>query len=544
MGAPSSAAPRSGPDGSSAASMPRFETPASARILVVEDEHVVGLDLQVRLTRLGHSVVVAHSGEEAIEQVAHSPFDLVLMDIRLKGGLDGIEAAHRIRGSFDIPIIYLTAYADNHTVERARFTEPYGYILKPFQERELRAAIEVALQRHAQDRIRSTQQRLQRFLAEASAHMAKSLDYQAVARSTAELLVPQYADWCLIHLRERDDVVPAFGFAHPTSVATPFSPGRMVQTVETTARSELVPDVGDPELLREAFGPQHFESLRELGARSLLCVPLVARQQVLGSLAFVAGRMRPPYGRTEQDAAEDLARNLAIALDNALLYRQAQHAIEMRDEVLAVVSHDLRAPLWAIMMAAEHLIADPEVAGTGKGIARSAERMNRLIGDLLDASAINAGRLTLQIGKHRADELVRESIETFRSQAELRQISIDASSVDPVELACDRDRMLQVMANLLDNALRFTPRQGRVEVSARRQDGKVRFAVRDTGPGIEPEQLPHLFDRFWRLGSRRDGAGLGLFIAKGIVAAHGGTLGVETAAGQGSTFHFDLDVED
>lgn len=543
MGAPSSAAQWRGPDGSAAVPAPRFETPASARILVVEDEHVVGLDLQVRLTRMGHSVVVAHSGEEAIEQVARSPFDLVLMDIRLKGVVDGIEAARRIRGSFDVPIIYLTAYADNHTVERARFTEPYGYILKPFQERELRAAIEIALQRHAQDRIRSAQQRLQRFLAEASVQMAKSLDYQAVARSTAELVVPRYADWCSIHLRERDNVVPAFAFAYPDGHDVGGPPGHLVETVEATGRPELVMVGRDLDVLRDAFGEQHFEPLRALGARSLLCVPLVARQQVLGSLAFVAGRSRPPYGPTEQAAAEDLARGLAIALDNALLYRQAQHAIEMRDEVLAVVSHDLRAPLWAIVMAAEHLIDDPEVRATGKGIARSAERMNRLIGDLLDASAINAGRLALQIGTHRADALVREAIETFRSQAELRQISIDTSAVEPALVSCDRDRVLQVMSNLLGNALRFTPRQGHIEVSARREDGKVRFAVRDSGPGIAPEQLPHLFERFWRSGGRRDGAGLGLFIAKGIVAAHGGTLAVETATGQGSTFHFALDAE-
>src|SRR5690606_8986839 len=110
---------------------------------------------------------------------------------------------------------------------------------------------------------------------------------------------------------------------------------------------------------------------------------------------------------------------------------------------------------------------------------------------------------------HRADALVREAIETFRSQAELRQISIDTSAVEPALVSCDRDRVLQVMSNLLGNALRFTPRQGHIEVSARREDGKVRFAVRDSGPGIAPEQLPHLFERFWRSGGRRDGAGLG-----------------------------------
>lgn len=543
MGARSSASQSIGPDGSSAAREVRLDAPSSAHILVVEDEHVVGLDLQVRLTRMGHSVVVAHSGEEAIEQVARSLFDLVLMDIRLKGTLDGIEAARTIRNMFDVPFIYVTAYADNHTIERARYTEPYGYIVKPFQERELRAAIEIALQRHAQDRLRSEQQRLQRFLADACALMTRSLDYRAVARSTAELLVPRYADWCLIHLRERENVMPAFAFAQPSARASAVTLGRMLEDVEDDRRPQLVTRISDLDALREQLGLQHVDTLREIGARSLVCVPLRAREQVLGSLALVSGRMRPPYAAPDLAFAEDLGQRLAIALDNALLYREAERAIAMRDDVLAIVSHDLRTPLWTIMMGAEGLAANREVCKTGKAIIRSAERMNRLIGDLLDASAINAGRLALQFGNHRADELVREAIDTFRSQAEIRHIVIDGEPAESVDVSCDRDRVLQVLSNLIDNALRFTPRRGRVDVSAHRHDGYVRFSVRDTGPGIEPEHQRHLFERFWRVRGRRDGAGLGLYIAKGIVTAHGGSLAVDTALGRGSTFYFDLRAE-
>ena len=543
MVATSSASQGIGPDGSSAVHEVRLDAPSSARILVVEDEHVVGLDLQVRLSRMGHAVAVAHSGEEAVEQVARSLFDLVLMDIRLKGTLDGIEAARTIRNTFDVPIIYVTAYADNHTIERARFTEPYGYIVKPFQERELRAAIEIALQRHAQDRMRSEQQRLQRFLADASASMTTSLDYRAVARSTAELLVPRYADWCLIHLRQREDVVPAFALAQPAPRDGAITPGHMLEAVEADRRSQLVAKIPDLDTLREQLGVEHLDVMRDIGARSLLCVPLLAREQVLGSLALVSGRMRPPYAPSDLVFAEDLAQRLAIALDNALLYREAERAIAMRDDVLAIVSHDLRTPLWTIMMGAEGLTSDLEVCNTGKAIIRSAERMNRLIGDLLDASAINAGRLALQIGSHRADDLVREAIDTFRSQAEVRHVVIDGEPAETVDVSCDRDRILQVLSNLIDNGLRFTPRSGRVDVTAHRRGDYVRFSVRDTGPGIEPEQMPHLFDRFWRVRGRRDGAGLGLYIAKGIVAAHGGTIHVDTTPGRGSTFSFELCAE-
>lgn len=533
----------SAPDASPTLVEQPADVPVSARILVVEDEHVVALDLQVRLARMGHLVVVTHSGEEAVEKAAEMPFDLVLMDIKLKGAMDGVEAARTIRRAFDVPIIYLTAYADNHTLDRARYTEPYGYILKPFQERELKAAIEIALQRHAHDRMRSEQQRLQRFLADASAHMATSLDYRAIAHVTCELIVPRYADWCLIHLRERNDTIPAFSYAQPGGSDGALTHARIIETVEGNSRAELLTQIPDAISLRDALGAEHLDVLRELGARSMLCVPLVARQQVLGAIALVSGRMRARYGPHDLAFVEDLAQRLAMALDNALLYRQAERAIVMRDDVLAIVSHDLRTPLSTILMQAEALTEDPDVQEVGRAISRSAERMNRLIGDLVDASAINAGRFTLDRGTHRVDELVTEAVEPFRSLADLRGISLEVAA-ERLLVSCDHDRILQVLSNLIDNALRFTPRKGRVIVSAHAEDSHVRFMVHDTGRGIALDALPHLFDRFWRLRSRRDGAGLGLFIAKGIITAHGSSLGVDTTLGVGSKFFFDLPVGD
>jgi signal transduction histidine kinase/CheY-like chemotaxis protein len=513
----------------------------TAKILVVEDEHLVALDLELRLGRMGHAVVVSHSGEEAVETCARSPFDLVLMDIKLRGPIDGIEAARQIRHAYDIPIIYLTAYADNHTLERARFTEPYGYILKPFQERELKAAIEMALQRHAQDKARSEQQRLQRFLAEVSARMATSLDYRAVARGTAELVVPRYADWCLIHLREIEDTIPAFACSTPAGIEGPWTSARVIERVERDARAELVTQIADVDALRDAIGPQHVDVLRELGARSLACVPLVARDQVLGSLTLASGRTRVQYGEPDLAFIEDLGRRLAIALDNALLYRKAERALIMRDDVLAIVSHDLRAPLSTILLQAEILAKQPELDKAAHTIDRAAHRMDRLIGDLLDASAINAGHLMLDVALHRAEDLVREAVEPFRAKAEEGAIMLEGiAAPDLGELRCDRDRILQMLSNLVDNALRFTPPGGRISVHATRRGREAIFEVEDTGPGIAPELLPHLFDRFWRGRARRGGAGLGLFIAKGIAAAHGSTLEVDSTLGRGTTFRFRL----
>jgi signal transduction histidine kinase/CheY-like chemotaxis protein len=519
---------------------------ASARILVVEDEHLVALDILQVVARLGHRSVVAYSGEEAIRKGTATPFDLVLMDVKLKGSMDGIEAAQKIRASRDVPIIYLTAYADDGTLERAQVTEPHGYVVKPFNERELTAAISMTLQRHALERLRSEQQRLRQFLGDATALLAASLDYRVVARGAAELIVPRYADWCLVHLEDSEHGIPSFTCTRPEgaedgetdAAETP----RLIDAVERNVRAELQTQVTDAMLL-DHLGPQHFAVVRELGPRSLLCVPLVARGRRLGAISLIAGSSRAPYGAAELSFIEDFADRLGMALENALLYRQAERALQMRDDVLAIVSHDLRSPLSAIMLRARMIAMRPDTGNTADSIVRSAKQMNRLIDDLLDASAINGngGKLALDTGVHGAAELVRDAIEMFRLQAEAAAITLTDEPPDSsVRVVCDRGRIVQVLSNLIGNALKFTPEHGRVTIRAELRDSEVRFEVRDTGCGIAPEQIAHLFERFWRAQNRRDGVGLGLFIANGIIASHGSALGVESTPGAGTTFFFSL----
>ena len=537
-------------DGGAAARAPIEIIPASlagARILVVEDEHLVALDIQQMLAQIGHVPVLAYSGEEALERVAEQHFDLVLMDVKLKGTLDGIEVAARIHRTGDVPVIYLTAYADNHTLERARATEPYGYLLKPFQERELKAAIEMTLQRHATERARLQEEQVRRFLAEVTARLTSSLDYRAVASNASELLVPHHADLCLIHLIEHEDVVADLTVCRPDPgqperAVWPRSP--LVETVERTGRPELMTQLLGTDAVREALGAHLVATMGELGARSLVCVPLRTRGEILGALAVVAGRTRPRFGPDELAFFEDFAHRLAIALDNAVLYHRAEHAVRMRDDVLAIVSHDLRSPLATILMEVERLPPEPGLRRPASAIGQAARRMNRLIGDLLDASAINAGALRLDVDHHDLDDLVGEAVSMFRVQAELRGLHLISELAAPgVRVRCDRDRIVQVLSNLIGNAVKFTPAGGTVTVAASPAgDGMLVVEVRDTGPGIPAEQLPRLFQKYWRAHTDRTGAGLGLFIARGILAAHGTKLSVETEVGKGSRFDFQLPV--
>jgi signal transduction histidine kinase len=170
-------------------------------------------------------------------------------------------------------------------------------------------------------------------------------------------------------------------------------------------------------------------------------------------------------------------------------------------------------------------------------IKRSAERANRLIQDLLDITHIESGRLSIDLRPHQAASLVDEAIEQVRMQAAEQGITLVRGDVDDAAVHADRDRILQALGNLLGNALKFTPRGGRVTVSARVSPNDARFAVSDTGSGIPNEQVPRLFDRYWQANRRdRRGVGLGLSIVKGITEAHGGDVRVETAPGTGSTF--------
>ena len=228
-----------------------------------------------------------------------------------------------------------------------------------------------------------------------------------------------------------------------------------------------------------------------------------------------------------------------------------RQAVQARDEVLAVVSHDLRNPVGTIFSAASLLLAlDPPPEKRREHLAtvkRSAERMNRLIQDLLDIGRLEAGVLTVHPGPFPVGPLLAEVIEGHRGRAEERQITLTSRILsDVMRVWGDRYRVIQVLTNLLDNALRETPREGEITVGIQDDPsgGGVRFFVTDSGPGIRPEDQVRLFDRFWQV-SRKDkgGAGLGLSIVKGIVDAHGGKVGVESREGNGTTFWFFLPAE-
>jgi CheY-like chemotaxis protein len=256
------------------------------------------------------------------------------------------------------------------------------------------------------------------------------------------------------------------------------------------------------------------------------------------------------YGDEDLAFAREIGQRAAMAVDRSLLFREAQRAIAARENLMAIVSHDLRNPLTTILMTTELLLRtvpndrrrrDRKHAET---INRSAARMDRLVRDLLDFATVEGGRLVIDPKPHDARGLAMEALEAQERLALEKAVQLRlAEPVEDAVVLCDRERIQQVFANLLGNALKFTPYGGSITLAVGRRDGDACFSIADNGPGIPRHELPHIFERFWQArGTARLGTGLGLSIAQGIVGLHGGQIWVESEVGLGSTFSFTCPI--
>jgi signal transduction histidine kinase len=520
------------------------------RILNVDDDEIGRFTITQMLLAGGFEVEEASTGTEALEKAQSLP-DLILLDVRMPD-MDGFEVCRRIKASpktAGITVLHLSAtQVDSQAIAHGLNWGADGYLTEPITQGELIANVRAHL------RIRQAEA-AQRFLAEASRVLASVLDVDELLSKLASIAATFFEGLCIVDLSDERGGLRTMarawaGRAQNASVASlerDFSetdePG--VVSVARTGRPTSGPALSERVKLARALAVVDDPALETLLPGAFLSAPLVARMRNLGVITIAARAQDRQYTPRDLSLLEDLAGRSALLLDNARLYAQAQNAVATRENMLAIVSHDLKDPLNSLVMGCEMLHTSMTDAPTRRRIEimrRSAHRMDRLIHDLLDLASLDRGSFSVNRIPCAIDVLIEDLLETFAPLAVEKNIELKRD-VHPrlPQLPCDRERVHQVLSNLLSNALKFTPNGGRVELTVREQAGHISFSVTDSGPGIAADQLPYVFDRFWQANrNARVGTGLGLSIAKGIVDAHGGTISVQSVAGAGSRFEFVL----
>ncbi len=405
-----------------------------------------------------------------------------------------------------------------------------------------------------------------RLLAEASAVLGASLDYQATLEQFARLTVPRLADWCQVDLVAPGGGVRPLAVAHadPAKVELawelarryPWDPAGAegIAKVARTGQAELYADVSDALLEAVARDAEHLRLLRGLGFRSGMCVPLAARGRTLGVVSFGSAESGRRYGPADLALAEELTRRAGLAVDNARLYEEAQEGVKARDRFLSIASHELRTPLNPLGIHVQLLLraardgtlaaqAPEKVLTVLETCDRQVRRFGQLVHDLLDITRIGVGRLDLHLEEVDLAAMTRDLAARFGPElAEAGcplTLRADAAAVG----RWDRLRLEQVAANLLSNAAKYG--RGRpVEVSVEANGKAARLTVRDQGIGVAPEDQERIFERFERAapGYEYGGLGMGLYIVGQIVQALGGSVWVESAPGEGAAFTVELPV--
>jgi PAS domain S-box-containing protein len=404
--------------------------------------------------------------------------------------------------------------------------------------------------------VRKRLEQRQRFLAEAGEKLASSFGSSETLNHVARLAVPTMADGCILGNRVGNGFL-AGAAAHvdpgieeildEVGRAGPLIPPKdhpLTEILEKPSPVVLQPNAAS-RLIETSVNPAYLRAVKAMNPQSALFLPLVARDQLIGVLTLF--RTKRSFDRDDLGFAEDFARLAALALDNARLHDTMRASLRARDEMVGVVSHDLRNPVAAVKMLSRTLLRVPENVGAQAResielIAQAAEQMDALIRDLLDVNRLDAGKLTISPVPVDPSVLLTDSLQTLRPLVEEKVISLDLQIETALpKVMADRERIQQALSNLVGNAIKFSPTGSKIVVVARGGTDDVIISVLDSGKGIAAEHLPKVFDRYWQSSrTDREGAGLGLAIAKGIVEAHGGRIWIKSRPGEGTTASFTL----
>ncbi len=537
-------------------SRPTDDSNGKRRLLVVEDDAVDRMALRRTLAELelDLEVVEAATVSEAREALENEEsWDWVVSDFQLPDGRGLDVLSHAAQRRPEAAVIILTGRGDESLAAELMRAGARDYIPKErLSADRLGASLRTSAALLEAERQAALSREGDSLLAGAGTELAKSLEREDVARAAVTACLGPFVDFALLDVMGQSGEPTRAAFAHrdqdlrtrlveAVAASTPDAEWmERIFNAREVVSAPLDAGTSDPALGSTAAK----DWLAATGATALFSVALRAREDLLGVLTFGRGR---PYDELELRTLRRYAERVGLALDNAELFGKLRAALGARDDVLAFVAHDLRNPLNAILGGATNLLAlelGPEARRKQLQLIETAtRRMSRLVDDLLDVAKLEEGVLAVMPEPSNPGQLVEEAIYLMRPSAAERGVRLESAvEQDLPSVLVDRTRGIQVLGNLIDNAVRVSTEGGVVQVGAAAAESGVRFSVRDEGPGIEPDDLARLFERFWQSSSvgRKGRAGLGLTISRGLVELHGGQLEATSEIGLGTEFFFTI----
>lgn len=514
---------------------------ADIQILIVEDEILIAEYIKECLENLGYSVpAVAISGEEAIKKATEISPDLVLMDIRLEGDMDGVQAAENIWNSLQIPVVYSTEYSDKDTVERAKITGPFGYILKPFEEKDLYVVIETALQRHQ-----------------------------------LELNVKERVGWFTTIFRSIGDAVIVTDFNGCIKLLNPVAEfltgwkqddalGRDLKEVFNIVNQETRVPAQNPvtEALENGvivYLSDQIKLISKNGIEILIDDSVAPIKAHNGEITGAVLVFRDITNRTQAQSPQLL---LERAKQLQAQIAELQRLNQVKDDFLSTVAHELRTPLANITTAIQmleivldrqgKLFSEPnwETTPTARYLQLLRDQCEQelsLLNDLLDLQRLDADTHPLTLTTINLQNWLLHILETYQERAQTNQQSLQINiSPDLPSVVTDLSSLTRILRELLHNAFKYTPPGEQITVTAQAQMSMIQLRVSNSGIEISTDELPRIFDKFYRIPNgdpwKQGGTGLGLALVKKLVERLGGQISVDSQAGQ-TTFTIDLPQE-
>jgi len=515
------------------------------KILVADDEPYV-LDVCRRILEKNYDVKIVRSGLEAIQIAQYEKFDLLLTDIKMPG-IDGLETARELKKiNPDTVCITMTGFSTMETAIKALRLGVDEFVIKPFTPEELTLAIERALEK---GRLREENIRLKSLLP--LFEFNKSL----IATTDTDLLLEQVLD------RARSETKSSGAAIYLVDGQGALTLWKQIglfpeQVVSIGADGLSLLEQAKKELIHLELGRSKSwdvdQVLGALSVKSMVALPLMGKHKLLGILMLL--KSRRSFSHSELNFLSVMTGQFAVAYENARLFEDLQSAYDqlksldyLKSEFINIAAHELRTPL-AILMGYASVIEE-ELEGPHKdymaSIVRNALRLRSLIDDLLNMRTIESGQLQLDVEPIALGKIVSQAISDMSLLARKKNITIDLKLPDnlPV-IKSDSQKLELVLMNLLGNAIKFTPPEGKICIEGHRQANVVELSVIDTGVGIAKSEFTKIFDRFYQvensLNREHEGIGLGLSIVKGILKQVGGEIWVESEVGKGSKFTFTL----